>query len=78
MKKGDIVKLNRAGIDFMNTGRFPAIVGSMYSNVYEGGGKILKIEGDTVRIRILNGGYPASMDVVNDFGIQKGHLMVVN
>ncbi|OQY34669.1 MAG: hypothetical protein B6241_03775 [Spirochaetaceae bacterium 4572_59] len=61
----------------MNTGRFPAIVGSMYSNVYVGGAKVLRIEGDTARIRILNGGYPASMDIINDFGIQKKHLMVV-
>ncbi|MDA3810258.1 MAG: hypothetical protein PF518_07980 [Spirochaetaceae bacterium] len=61
MMIGDKVTLSYAGQEKLRSRRFPAEIGSMYSNIARARATILAIEKEIVQIKLLNNGYPGNI-----------------
>jgi hypothetical protein len=73
-KKGDVVTLNEAGIEFLRNGGFPAIVGALYSSIYSNGAEVLAIKGEYARVKLFTTKFPVTIAKTNDFGVYIEHL----
>jgi hypothetical protein len=83
LKPGDRVTLSREGQALLTQGKFPHLVKSIYVQILKGGGEVLKVEGNIVRIKILNAlqtssdnkaGLQGSPGTENNYGIPRASL----